>query len=67
MTCPVCGHIMEEDVQTREALKWYMERAQTISKYLESKKTTGLVAVMTELGLDKGDRAWHALTDKRKS
>ena len=49
------------------ALEWYAERAQALERYLTAKppKTEAVTAVVTELGLDKGERARAALTPPR--
>lgn len=40
-----------------ETLKWYKEKAESISRFLLAKKTDAVIAIVVELSLDAGTRA----------
>lgn len=46
-----------------KTLRWYAERAESIKRYMEAKppKQESIIAVMTELALDGGERSRAAL------
>lgn len=41
----------------KEALEWYGEQAEAIARHMDEKKDLVVMACVTALALDKGDRA----------
>ena len=53
---------LEAEVERlRKALEWYSEKAFAINKFLLAKKSEAVMAVVTELSLDNGNKAKAAL------
>ena len=56
--------VLESDlVKMETALEWYGEQAEAIARHMDEKRDLAVMACVTALALDKGDRAKNVQFD----